>query len=171
MLAARAAAFEHRLAALIVDPGQWDESPAILARLPLTDEQKAAFPDIDPALVKPFEDWLKGADAPAMLRWSLVQRGFWVHGVESLYDYAVDFSRYQLSPVAKNITCPTFLSQAEADPVADYAPALYAAITAPKVLVPFTAAEGAGMHCEMMARTLYHQRMFDWLNETLGAGA
>ena len=76
--------------------------------------------------------------------------------------------RYELSSVAENIACPTFLSKAEADPVADYAPDLYAAITAHKVLVPFTMAEGAGMHTEALARTLYHQRMFDWLDETLG---
>jgi hypothetical protein len=29
-------------------------------------------------------------------------------------------------------------------------------------------AEGAGGHCEALARTLFHQRMFDWLDETLG---
>lgn len=103
-----------------------------------------------------------------MLRWSLIQRGLWVNGVDSLYDYVVDLFRYELSPVAKNIACPTFLSKAEADPVANYAPDLYAAITAPKVLVPFTMAEGAGMHTESLARTLYAQRMFDWLDDTLG---
>jgi pimeloyl-ACP methyl ester carboxylesterase len=167
-LAPRAASFEHRIAALIADPGQWDEGPALLVRLPLTDEQKAAFPDIDPALLEPFEEWLRGPDAPSMLRWSLIQRGLWVNGVDSVYDYAVDMFRYELSTVAKNIACPTFLSKAEADPVADYAPELNAAITAPKVLVPFTVAEGAGMHTEALARTLYHQRMFDWLDETLG---
>jgi len=76
--------------------------------------------------------------------------------------------RYELSSVAKNIACPTFLSKAEADPVADYAPDLYAAVTAPKTLVRFTNAEGAGMHTEALARTLYDQRMFDWLDQTLG---
>ena len=167
-LAPRAAAFEHRIAALIADPGQWDEGPAILARLPLTEEQKAAFPNIDPALLAPFEAWLSGPEAPSMLRWSLIQRGFWVNGVDSVYAYAVDFQRYQLSPVAKNIACPTFISKAEDDEVAAFAPKLYEAITAPKVLVPFTAAEGAGMHCEALARLLYDQRVFDWLDETLG---
>jgi pimeloyl-ACP methyl ester carboxylesterase len=169
-LAPRAAAFEHRLAALIADPGQWDLGAAVLARLSLTDEQKAAFPDIDPALLTPMEEWLKGPAAPAMLRWSLLQRGFWVNGIDSIYAYAVDMFRYELSSVAQNISCPTFISHAEADPVADNAPELYAAITAPKVLVPFTMAEGAGMHTESLARTLYDQRMFDWLDETLGVG-
>ena len=103
-----------------------------------------------------------------MLRWSLIQRGFWVNGVDSMYDYAVNFSRYQLSPVAKNMACPTFLSMAEDDPVADYAPELYEAITQPKLLARFTMAEGAGMHTEALARLLYDQRMFDWLDETHG---
>jgi hypothetical protein len=70
--------------------------------------------------------------------------------------------------VAKHVDCPTFISQAEDDPVADYAPDLFEAITAPKVLVPFTAAEGASRHVEALARTHYDQRMFDWLDETLG---
>jgi pimeloyl-ACP methyl ester carboxylesterase len=166
-LAPRAAAFEHRLAALIADPGQWDEREAFLRTLPLTDEQKAAFPNIDPAVLDPFEEWLNGPDAPPMLRWVLIQRGLWVNGVDTLYDYIVDMLRYELSPVAKNIACPTFIAQALDDPIADFAPKLYAAITAPKVLMPFTAAEGAGTHTEALARTLYNQRKFDWLDETL----
>jgi hypothetical protein len=44
---------------------------------------------------------------------------------------------------------------------------LYDALPGPKVLVPFTKAEGADMHCEPMARSLLEQRMFDWLDETL----
>jgi hypothetical protein len=38
-----------------------------------------------------------------------------------------------------------------------------------KRLVGFTADEGADRHCEPMARSLVAQRMFDWLDETLGA--
>jgi hypothetical protein len=33
-------------------------------------------------------------------------------------------------------------------------------------LLRFTAAEGAGGHCEAFARSLY-QRVYDWLDETL----
>jgi hypothetical protein len=36
------------------------------------------------------------------------------------------------------------------------------------VLARFTAAEWAGMHTEALARPLDDQRMFDWLDETLG---
>jgi pimeloyl-ACP methyl ester carboxylesterase len=167
-LAPRAACFEHRIAALVADPGQWDERDAILPRLPLTDEQKAAFPDIDPALLDDMDAWLRSPEAPPMLRWSLVQRGFWVNGVSTMYEYAVDFSRYEISPYIANLACPAFITQAEDDPVAVLAPKLYEAIPTPKVLAFFTNEEGAGMHCEALARTLYHQRLYAWLNETLG---
>jgi hypothetical protein len=88
--------------------------------------------------------------------------------VDSLYGFAAEMLKYELSPYAKNITCPTFISQAEDDAIAANAPKLYEAITVPKVLEFFSSADGAGMHCEMMARTLYHQRLYAWLNKTLG---
>jgi len=31
----------------------------------------------------------------------------------------------------------------------------------------FTEEEGSDGHCEAQARALYHQRVFDWLDETL----
>lgn len=167
-LAPRAAAFEHRIAALIADPGQWDLRDSILPMLPLTDEQKAAFPNIDPALLDPMAKWLNSPEAPPMLYWRLVQRGFWVDGVDNVFDFFVDALRYELSRVAGNIACPTFISFPDHDPIAAGASKLYAAINQPKELVPFSTAEGAGMHCQMMARTLYHQRMYDWLDDTLG---
>ncbi|MCC6312636.1 MAG: alpha/beta fold hydrolase [Thermomicrobiales bacterium] len=167
LLAPRAAGVEHRLAALIADPGQWDQRDAIMPILPLTDAQKAAFPNIDPALLEPMEEWLNGPEADPMMRWKLIQRGLWVHGVDTLFDYFVDFSRYEVSSVAGDITCPTLVTMAEGDPTAAGAPVLFAAIQAPKTLVHFTAAEGAGGHCETLARSLYHQRVFDWLDETL----
>ena len=46
---------------------------------------------------------------------------------------------------------------------------VYEALTCPKTLLRFTAAEGAGDHCEMGNRPLYDQRAFDWLDETLAA--
>jgi hypothetical protein len=35
-------------------------------------------------------------------------------------------------------------------------------------LLKFTAAEWSGGHCEATARRLFHQRLYDWLDETLG---
>ena len=40
--------------------------------------------------------------------------------------------------------------------------------TCPKTLLEFTDADGAGMHCEMLNRSMANRRILDWLDETLG---
>lgn len=90
----------------------------------------------------------------------------WTHGSPTLRRSA----RFGLSSVAEHTTCPVLLTAAEEDPLAAGTPKLFEAVGAErKELVRFTAAEGAGGHCEGLARTLYHQRVFDWLGETLAA--
>lgn len=172
-LAPRAAACEHRIAALIADPGQWDQCDAILPRLPLSDQEKASFPSgVDPTKLEPMEEFLRGPDADPMLRWRMIQRGLWVHGKESLFDYVADLTRFELSPIAKEISCPTLLTMAEGDPSSARAPNLFDALTVDRrELVRFTDAEGGGGHCEGMARRLYHQRVYDWLDETLASSS
>jgi hypothetical protein len=153
----------------VADPGQWDQGDAIRGALPLSDEDRTRFPDVDPGLLAPMEAWLCGPDADAMLRWRLIDRGMWVHGAGSLFDYLAAACGYTLSDVAGDIGCPAALTMAEGDPIAAGAPKLFHAVTNPrKALIRFTAAEGSGGHCEGMARTLYHQRTFDWLDEALG---
>jgi pimeloyl-ACP methyl ester carboxylesterase len=164
-LAPRAAAFEHRIASLIADPGQWDMRDFVTS-LPLTDAQKAAFPNIDPHALDPMEQWLREKADP-MLRWTIIQRGLWVNHVDTVYDYFVDMLAYELSPVAQQIACPTLVTMAEEDPLAAGATKLYDALQVPKALVRFTAAEGAGGHCETTARSLYQQRNVDWLDDVL----
>ncbi|MCC5951674.1 MAG: alpha/beta fold hydrolase [Acidimicrobiia bacterium] len=167
-LAPRAAAFEDRIAALVADPGQWDLRDGVVGMLPLDDAGKAAFPDVDPALFDPLEAMVSGPSPDPFLRWQLVQRGQWVNGADSVYAYLADMCRYELSSVASQITCPTWLSAAEGDPTGAGATTLLAAIGSErKELAHFTDAEGTGGHCEATARRLFHQRMYDWLDETL----
>ena len=164
-LAPRAASSEHRLAALIADPGQWDMLEAIKGFLMTLPEAKLDHPEtLTDADLQPYTDQIM---ADLSLRWTFVQRGFWVHGVSSLREYVQAFAQFELSTVAGEISCPTLLTQAESDPVAAYADKLYAALRCPKTLIRFTDEEGAGDHVESMARSLYHQRSFDWLDEVL----
>lgn len=167
-LAPRAACFEHRIAALVADPGQWDQRET-LAALPLPREKVAAFPEgVDRSELAGFEQWLRSPAAPPTLRWRLLQRGLLVNGVTSLYDYFSDLTRYQISPYAAGISCPALLTAAEGDPTAENAAKLQAAIGPEQAtLIRFTAAEGAAGHCEALARSLYHQRVYDWLDHTL----
>jgi hypothetical protein len=53
--------------------------------LPISDEDKARFPDINRSALDPMEGWLR-QQAPPMLRWRLLQRALWVNGADSLFD-------------------------------------------------------------------------------------
>jgi hypothetical protein len=65
------------------------------------------------------------------------------------------------------VQCPTLLTMAEHDSLSESAPEVYEALRCPKTLIRFTAAEGAGDHCEMQNRTLLNRRVLDWLDITL----
>jgi len=47
---------------------------------------------------------------------------------------------------------------------------VYGPLSGPKTFDRSLAAEGAGGHSAMMARSLFHQRMFDWLDTMLTNG-
>ena len=76
-LASRADAFEHRIAALIADPGQWDLKDSIFNIFSLTEEDKNNFPNIDLKKLQVIESKLRNEDSNSMLKWSIIQRGFW----------------------------------------------------------------------------------------------
>jgi glycine/D-amino acid oxidase-like deaminating enzyme len=65
--------------------------------------------------------------------------------------------------------CPTLLCDAQDDPLSSRATAVYDGLLAPKTLLQFTSADGAGDHCEMRNRALLNLRAFSWLDETLSA--
>jgi pimeloyl-ACP methyl ester carboxylesterase len=165
-LAPRAVSGEPRVAALVADPGQYDLLAALGPQLPIPARLAERLPDVDPADLDPH---LKPLAADPVLRWRLVQRGLWVHGLDSLGAYVVEMGRYRISDVVGGITCPTLVAAGAGDPLAAQADRLYEALTCPKTLVRFTESEGADGHCEAWNRARYSQRVFDWLDETLAA--
>ncbi len=163
-LAPRAASAEHRLAACIADCGAYDLYAAFLERVP-------------GPLARPFASgrpWARNAVAK-LLRfladkptagWAL-RRGLLVHGVDGPLDFVDALREFTLAGRAANITCPTWVCDAEGDDISASAPQLVDAMTCEKTYVHFTAAEGAGDHCEQGARALYHARSFAWLDDVL----
>ncbi|WP_420123146.1 alpha/beta hydrolase family protein [Nakamurella sp.] len=164
-LGPRAAAGEHRLAALIADSGAYDMYGGALDRMPKP-------------LAHGFEMGQKmarvalGEILDAMARkptagWSL-RRALVVHGIDSPLAYLDVLKDYRLDGYAQAITCPTLVTHAEGDAIGASAPQTFAALTvADKELITFTAAEGADDHCEAAARTLFDARAFGWLDDRL----
>jgi dienelactone hydrolase len=150
-LAPRAAAFDHRIAACVAYDGVFNFASALP---PAT--------MIDEVLAHP-------AQAPTGLRWA-VCNGRWTFAVATVQELIEQMAKYDLAPVVDQIACPTLVCDAENDQFFKGQPqALYDALSCPKTLLKFTAAEGAEEHCHEGALTLFHQRMFDWLDDTLAS--
>ncbi|WP_173050957.1 S9 family peptidase [Nitrospira sp. KM1] len=165
-LSLRGASGEPRLGACIADPaliGLWGPMKKMFADLPpdaLANPRAA-----DPALFAPYRERIESSP---VMRWKVVQRAFWVHGIESLADYLAIAREFDNQQAARSIRCPVFLAYEENDDLAATAPQVFDAMTGQKTLVRFLANEGADGHCAMKARSLFHQRMFDWLDGVLG---
>ncbi|MBL8581100.1 MAG: alpha/beta fold hydrolase [Rhizobiaceae bacterium] len=161
-LAPRGASGEPRIAALIADPGQWGIAAGVRGFIMRV---LGDVSDVTPALVEK----LRGViEKDRRMRWSIIQRGFWVHGVDSLQGFLHAVEPFTMEGRAELIRCPTLLTAAEDDPLSSTAQHFYEALRCPKKLIRFTAAEGAGDHCEMMNRSLLNRRVFDWLDDIFG---
>jgi pimeloyl-ACP methyl ester carboxylesterase len=160
-LAPRAASADHRISACIADCGSYDLFASALERIPgplasgLAEGRKSAV----------LARVLGFLAAQPTAGWAL-RRGQLVHGVDEPIEYLLALRDYSLKGRAESISCPTFVCHAEGDDISASAPQLVAALTATpgNEFVRFTAADGAGDHCEAAARTLFHARAFAWLD-------
>jgi pimeloyl-ACP methyl ester carboxylesterase len=160
-LAPRAATFEHRLAALIADPGQFDMFDMAMARMP--QEMREAIeqndPKVDSFLEKMVQDDARRFFLAARMR---------TFGAKRLKEFLLMQREYSLKGLAEKIQCPTLVCDNATDAIAGgQAKELYEALRCPKDYVLFTAEEGAEGHCEGGAQVLFNSKVFDWLDKTL----
>jgi hypothetical protein len=159
----RAVAFEHRIAAAVADPGVFDVSTSWTDYLP-QDIQEL----LDKGEKEEFDRNIEaGMRSSESLRYTLRFR-MRPYGTDSPYDAFKMAEQYTLEGVAEKIRCSMLVTDPENEQFwPGQAHRVYEALTSPKELVPFTAAEGADSHCEPKAHSLREQRIFDWLDETL----
>ncbi|MEU6216717.1 alpha/beta fold hydrolase [Streptomyces sp. NPDC047022] len=166
-LVARAAAHEHRLAALILDDGLYSYGQAHTRFMPpfLWEWVQAARDD----LANPVLSLLMRSNT--QLRWAL-RNGVWTFGATSPADYVRRTADYTLDGIAQLIDCPTLILDAENDQFFHGQPQrVQQALTCPHTLITLPEAEGAGEHCHMGAMSRFHQVTFDWLDTTLASTA
>lgn len=170
LLAPRAAAFEHRLAALIAYDGVYS-LPDTMNRLipaPLRALTEQRTPEADAQA----NAALTAAMATdTQLRWMFLN-GMWTLDAPTPVDFVRALALYTLDGIADKIDCPTLVLDAENDQFfAGQAEALRDALTAPVTYHRFREADGAGEHCQDGAMTALHQTVFDWLDSTLSHDA
>lgn len=166
-LVARAASFDKRIAALVLDDGVHDFFAAFEQVLPpflaqWIDEERED-------VTQPILALLTGAST--QVRWSL-NNGIWAMGASSYGDFVRKTRDYTLVGIADRITAPTLIMEAENDQFFKGQPqdVEKALVNAPATLVTLTEAEGAGEHCHVGALGRMHQTMFDWLDTVLAQG-
>ena len=160
LLAPRGASGEPRLAAMVVDPGQYDMGEALASR----------FGGLWHSVDDPGADAQFNAlmDIPAMK--TLIGPRMVTHGVTSPRAWAADMRRYNCREQAPKITCPSFVTDNETDPVSTgQGQKLFDALTCPKEFRRFLQKEGAEGHCEGMAPVVFWAAAFDWLASTFGS--
>jgi pimeloyl-ACP methyl ester carboxylesterase len=158
LLAARAAAFEHRIAACVLHDGVYDFGSIFGASDHLT-ALAASTPGGLEALL----------ERNTSLRWA-VRNGRWTFGVNDLQELAEATRAYTLAGVADRVSCPTLVLEAENDQFFKGQPQqVLDALTCPKELIFFSEEEGGGEHCHEGAISLFHQRTFDWLDTVLAS--
>ncbi len=157
-LVERAAAFEHRLAALVADPGV----TSYLASWPAA--VIATAYDGDRAQVNAgWNAFLAQADPS--LRVMLRKRLEIFAHADSWYDAVREMQRYTLTPaLLRRIQAPTLLTYPELEQFyPGQAQQVYDALKAPKRLHRFTAQDGSQYHCEPMAPQHRNEVILDWL--------
>lgn len=178
-LAARAAAHEHRLRSLILDPAM-DMSYVVVHQMGRIVEETSGDPDFKAdrksiaAAIKENPKAIDEAFAMAMkgninVTW-FVQNGMYAFGADSPSGFPLKMLDYTLEGVSEKITCDTLVCDAEQD-VQRFGPMtrdIYDSLTCPKEYVLFTNAEGAGAHCQIGATRFGSQVKLDWLGESLG---
>ena len=152
-IVARAAAFEHRIAAMVLDPAQ----PRLADRLP---------------------GGIAGSVAPhvvnAQMRFSPNRAEFFnsrmaTHGLHTVADYFAELRRYDMVAVASQIQCPTLIIEAENDFAGGSSGVLRDAMTAPVDVIGLTAAQGADGHCAGLGQWVWAGTVYPWLLTTLAA--
>lgn len=152
-LAPRAAAYEHRLAALVCDPAQ----PNMAAHLPEGVVGKVAVPVSELQMrLDPKRNEFFGSRMAA-------------HGLDGVEAYFDEIRKYTMLDVADQITCPTLAVECEGDFAGGGGHSLIAAMSAPTTLLELTAAEGAGGHCAGLGQLVWEDRVYAWIRGVLDA--
>lgn len=163
--APRAAAFDHRPAAVVAWDGVYDCTAAMGHLMPgaspyeLLDSGRHA--EVDAAIAR-------ASEQNPSLRW-LIGNGMWTYGAAKPSEYVQLMRNYTLTGgLAERIECPVLVFDAEDDHFAAGQPDLLAAhLTARHTVVRMPAYDGAGEHCNAGSLNRFHAALFDWLQQVV----
>ncbi|MBN1161931.1 MAG: alpha/beta fold hydrolase [Dehalococcoidales bacterium] len=174
-LAPRAAAYEHRIAAIIADAGVYDvglnlwhgaqEVGGELAKMS-RQEFKEYLLTNPPEFNDAMESVMQHSTSE---RW-FNEQGMYVFNTTSIALFWAKYMDFTLEGSVEMISCPVLVAYAtndHFDPKGEQAKLLYDHIKSEKELMEFTEEYETDYHCQMGAFAQAFAKKFDWLDETL----
>lgn len=178
-LVLRAAAFEHRLAAVVADPAIyslwlcWQNGYQTITSLfadgATRDQVNAAWRQLVPHLDAGTRYTLAKVTEPYGRQFLLAARSGQV--LTDLYDLGTTLMKFTVAGVLDRITAPTLVTAYDNDqlvrPQSGQGDAVYDQLRCAKQRHQFTAADGADQHCAPMAPQVRNQAVYDWIDGIL----
>ena len=161
-LGPRGVSREHRVTALVADPGQYDFTSRFVDMFSPADWQRVLSADAE------MDAQLEGMLAGDRNREFYGSR-MAAMGAASFGEWLRVLSTYTLEGHATDISCPTLVTEGEGD-FASQSPKLFDALTCEKEFHGFTSAEGAGGHCEGMGQQVWQDVVCTWLSGRFATG-
>lgn len=159
----RAAAFEKRLKAIVVDPGVVNVSTSWFDSTP---QQLLALYKLGNKEM--FNNYFKEGMEKAPVAAALYNFRARPYGFDNPFDTYAAAEKYNLKDVADKISCPVIITSPDDETFwPGQSQQLFDLIKSPKQLIKFTEEEGGNYHCEPKARILWEQKVLDRLDEIL----
>lgn len=169
VLAPRAAAHDHRFAAVLLLDGVRSLLDAILEQLP--SQMTVPFEAKNATAFNAVTNYILASGlAPSSLRW-VVEQGMWSFHTTTPYDWMSQLRAYDLSEgVLANVTCPIFVGAGEDDTtVPGQARVVAQEIGSKGYYHLFKSELGAGEHCQLGAEGQLAMASLDWLAGVLSS--
>lgn len=165
-LTPRAAAFEHRLAAVISIGGVFNFGKVILGHI--GPEMEALWrADKKDALDEAVKNQVLNPETPTTVRWG-IEQGLWSFNLESPTEWVTQTLKYDLDAVVDKIQCPVFVGDGESEHFfPGEAKQLASRLGEKATYHIFRNQDGAGEHCQVGASQLMNQVVFDWFHQLI----
>ncbi|KAI2623547.1 2,6-dihydropseudooxynicotine hydrolase [Hypomontagnella submonticulosa] len=167
-LAPRAAAFDHRLAAVIAFDGLYSFADATFQQfgsemldLYKTGNKTLFDQNILSVLASP--------ELPTSARWA-IEQGLWSFNTRSPFEWVQKLEKYTLDGVVQNITTPVFVADAQDDMFFKGQAKILADKLGDRATYHmFEDIDGAGEHCSLGAAVLSAQVVLDWFQDIVSS--
>ena len=164
-LAARAAAFEHRLAAVILNDAIYDFSDSMEQIFGEHAMQYEAAGDVD----KFHEALEQQSRTNTKLRW-LTDQLRWAFATKTTHEALQKSRKMTLSGILDKVKCPVFVGDAEHDLFvrSEQPPMVAQGLGKWSTYKQFTKVESAEAHCHLGATVYANQVMLEWFRDQVG---